>query len=131
LSTREAGGQVDPAPRKWREWGDKSRSATVLENTDSGSSERVVVVEDLISAHKVSHVTACLPLFGTSLYPKVVMALKALKRPVDVWLDRDQYTLLVPKINRLQTFLDVPVRFVSTNKDPKEYSIKEIKEILK
>jgi DNA primase len=89
-----------------------------------------VCVEDVISAHKVAQVVPTLPIFGTNLYPKAIAALRALKRPVALWLDRDQYTLLAPKINRLQTFLDVPVRFVSTNKDPKKYSTKEVHEIL-
>jgi DNA primase len=89
-----------------------------------------VLVEDLVSAHKVRQVTACLPLFGTTLYPKTVQALRALKRPVVLWLDSDQYTLLPPKINRLQAFLDVPVRFVKTEKDPKAYSLEEIRATL-
>jgi hypothetical protein len=116
--------------RKWKQWGDKSRSATVLEPKDSGSYEGVVVVEDLISAHKVAQVCHCLPIFGTSLYPKAIQALRALKRPVTLWLDEDQGEVLPRKINRLQTFLDVPVRFVKTRKDPKDYSPQEIKEIL-
>lgn len=107
------------------------RSAHVLApKREEGLELGVVVVEDLISAHKVAQVTHCLPLFGTGIYPKAISALRALKRPVTLWLDRDQYTLLAPKINRLQTFLDVPVRFVSTDKDPKEYDLDEIRTIL-
>lgn len=58
------------------------------------------------------------------------MAAKALKRPVGLWLDEDQWELLPKKINRLQTFLDLPVRFIKTELDPKKYSIDEIKNIL-
>lgn len=89
-----------------------------------------MLVEDIVSAHVVRQVQACLPLFGTMIYPKVLQTLRALKRPVVLWLDKDQYTLLPPKINRLQAFLDVPVRFVSTDKDPKKYGTEEIRELL-
>lgn len=122
-------GEQEP-PRKWRMWGDRLRSATILEPANPDPAEGVVIVEDLISAHKVAQVAHCLPLFGTGIYPKAISALRALKRPVTLWLDRDQYTLLAPKINRLQTFLDAPVRFVSTDKDPKEYGTDEIRTIL-
>lgn len=118
-------------PRKWRQWGDKLRSAHVLEPPNAGSYEGIVLVEDLISAHKVGRVAKALPLFGTMVYPRVIATLRALKRPVTLWLDADQYTLLPPKINRLQTFLDVPVRFVKTEKDPKAMSLEDIDWILK
>lgn len=125
-------GSPPAVPRKWRQWGDKLRSASILDPTDSGEAERLVVlVEDLVSAHKVRAAGfSCLPLFGTVLYPKALQVLRALKQPVVLWLDEDQYSLLPPKLNRLQTFLDLPVRFVKTEKDPKQYSLDEIKEIL-
>lgn len=90
----------------------------------------IVLVEDLISAHKVAQVATCLPLFGTVLYPKVISALRGLEGPTTLWLDADQYTLLPPKINRLQALLDRPVRFVKTEKDPKAYDLNEIRIIL-
>lgn len=118
-------------PRKWLQWGEKSRTARILEHSGTCTPEGIVcVVEDIISAHKVAQCVPCLPLFGTALYPKALSALRALKRPVALWLDSDQAPLLAPKINRLQTFLDVPVRVVKTRKDPKEYSTEEISEIL-
>lgn len=120
---------TDVGQRKWREWGDKHRSATVLEPTNPGTDEGVIVVEDLVSAHVVrSAGYFSLPIFGTSLYPKAIAALRALKRPTRLWLDPDQWGVLAPKINRLQTFLDVPVAFIRSSKDPKKYSPDEIKE---
>ena len=118
------------APRKWKQYGDKLRSATFLEPTQGSSYEGIVLVEDLVSAHKVCQVAVALPLFGVSLYPLVIAALRPLKRPVSLWLDADQYTLLPPKINRLKAFLNVPVNYIRTDKDPKEYSSEQIKEIL-
>jgi hypothetical protein len=58
------------------------------------------------------------------------MALRRARRPVGLWLDLDQWGSLPKKLNRLQTFLDVPVRFIKTDKDPKEYGLEEINSIL-
>jgi hypothetical protein len=126
ISGERTGGE----PRKWRQWGDKRGSAHVLGLSSESSYEGVVLVEDIISAHKVAQVAACLPLFGTGIYPKALSVLKALKRPVTLWLDEDQWGYLPPKINRLQAVLDVPVRFVRTGKDPKDYDLDEIRTIL-
>jgi hypothetical protein len=49
---------------------------------------------------------------------------------VALWLDLDQWGSIPKKINRLQTFLNVPVRFIKTDKDPKEYGLDEIREII-
>jgi hypothetical protein len=115
--------------RKWRQWGNKSSTAYILESTKRCTDE-VILVEDIISAHKVRQVADCVPLFGTNIYPKVLHLLMALKRPVALWLDEDQYTLLPQKINRLQTFLGASVRHIRTTKDPKEYDTREINRII-
>jgi hypothetical protein len=124
------GGSNGELPRKWRAWGERLRTATILEPTDSRSDEGIVV-EDLVSAHKVRQAGYfCLPIFGSDLYPKAIMALRRARRPVGLWLDLDQWGSLPKKLNRLQTFLDVPVRFIKTDKDPKEYGLEEINSIL-
>lgn len=116
-------------PRKWYFWGDGHSYVEVLGDLDKGG-QQVVLVEDLISAHKVAQVTPAICLFGTNIHAKAVEALMALKRPTTLWLDADQYTLLPKKLNRLSTFLDQPVRFISTECDPKTYSIEDIKKFL-
>lgn len=119
----------DPTFRKWRIWGNRHGYVEVLGEENSSKTE-VVLVEDLISAHKVAQVATCIPLFGTKISDETIKVLIALKRPVALWLDEDQYTLLPPKVNRLQTFLGASVRYLKTDKDPKGYSTGEIKEIL-
>lgn len=131
---RLSGDNVGKVPvrveRKWRMWGDRLRHASFLEHTDTRATETVALVEDIVSAHKVSQVATTFPVFGVEIYPKLLMALRALKRPVALWLDEDQYALLPPKLNRMLTFLDVPVTFIRKRKDPKQYTVDEIKEIL-
>lgn len=115
--------------RKWRLYGDRHSHAELL-GAQRQDATQVVVVEDLISGHKVAQVQPTLPLFGTDLFTKAMLVMKGFKRPITLWLDEDQYGVLPKKINRLQTFLDVPVRFIRKRKDPKEYSLEEIQEIL-
>lgn len=114
---------------KWKVYGDKS---SYVEVVNEQVSTEVVLVEDFISAHKValSGYTA-IPLFGTAIHDNVIKRLQGLKRPVVLWLDGDQYENLPRKIGRLQAFLGVGVRHIQTRKDPKEYSVNDVKEILK
>lgn len=117
--------------RKWFMWGDGHRYVEVLGN--SKTSPCIVLVEDLISAHKVSQVATCIPLFGTTIHDVVINKLmkEFNDRPVLLWLDADQYSLLAKKVHKLSTFIKWPVRYIHTTKDPKEYSIEEINTILR
>lgn len=121
------GRSLDLDKRKWKFYGNGHAYVQTLSPT---LSKEVVLVEDLISAHKVAQVTSCICLFGTHIHDVAIKKLQALKRPVSLWLDADQYMYLPKKIGRLQSFLELPVRYIHTDKDPKEYSVDEIKEIL-
>jgi hypothetical protein len=118
--------------RKWFFYGDpRSAPVEVLGDPFADPTKRLVLVEDLISAHKVGQVAPAICLFGTNISDEVIRVLKALRSPVVVWLDGDQYSTIHKKVNRLQTFLAYPVSFVSTEKDPKEHSLDEIPSILR
>lgn len=112
---------------KWKIYGDKTGYVEVVGARDSA---KVVVVEDLISAHKVGQVVMSIPLFGTNIHDGVIKELKHINRPVVLWLDNDQYIHLPKKMARLQGLLDLPVMCVRATKDPKEYSVKEIGEMI-
>lgn len=112
---------------KWLSYGSRH---TYVETLGKNLSGPIVLVEDIISAHKVAQVTPCLPLFGTVIFDKILKELKEFNRPVKLWLDADQYQLLPPKINRLQSLLNVPVSYIQTRLDPKEYSTSDIKELV-
>lgn len=127
---KDATGQwVRKPPRKWWMYGKLHERLLVLGEAPQQEGP-IVLVEDVISWHKVAQVATCVWLGGTSISKKVLGYLQGQKRPVVLWLDADQRGVLAPKINRLQTFLEAPVTFVSTEKDPKEYSVGEIKERL-
>lgn len=116
--------------RKWRFWGDGHKYAEVLGKKDDRPYAPIVLVEDLISAHKVAQVSPALCLFGTHIHDVALNVLIKENRPVILWLDKDQYGLLPPKVNRLQSFLKHPVKWVSTDKDPKYYGTEEIRQYL-
>lgn len=113
---------------KWKVYGDKSSYVEVVNEQVSG---QVVLVEDLISAHKIGLAGfTAIPLFGTSIGDIHIKKLQALKRPVTLWLDRDQYTYLNKKMGRLQALLEAPVGYASTRLDPKCLSITDIQKEL-
>jgi len=113
---------------KWKVYGDKS---SYVEVVGEQLPSPIVLVEDLISAHKVALAGfTSIPLFGTTIGDNVIKKLQALKRPVTLWLDADQYAHLGKKMGRLQALLGVPVGYVRTVKDPKAYNSKLIGEFL-
>lgn len=114
---------------KWKVYGDKSSYVEVI---NEQIPEQVVLVEDLISAHKVGLAGfTAIPLFGTSIGDIHIKKLQALGRPVSLWLDQDQYSLLAKKIGRLQSLVGASVRHITTRLDPKCLSTQQIKEELR
>ena len=112
--------------RKWYVWGDSHKHAEVVGGNGSGS---VVLVEDLISAHKLAYGTnaTAVPLFGTMLHPCHLYYIRQEQRPVIIWLDKDQQGLVGKKANQLAVLTGVPVRTITTAKDPKCLSLTEIR----
>lgn len=114
--------------RKWKFYGDGHNYVEVI---GTEIPKEVVLVEDLISAHKVGQHAPCIPLFGTTIHDPVIAEVRRLNRGVRLWLDADQYPLLGKKISKLQTLLRHPVRYIYTEADPKACSMELIKELTK
>lgn len=125
------GRSLEKDKRKWRFWGEGHKYVELIGKKDDRPYDPIVLVEDLISAHKVGQVYPTLCLFGTHVHDLALTLLIKENRPVILWLDDDQYSLLPKKVHKLSTFLKHPVKYIRTPKDPKEYSIQEIKELLK
>ncbi len=122
---RGGGSSVDRTPRKWHVWGDCHRHCEVI-----GSGESIVLVEDLISAHCVGQVTEAIPLFGVNIHTPHLYHITNSGKPVKLWLDKDQEQSVKKKAMQLQALTGVNVDIVVTDKDPKQYSLKEINEAL-
>lgn len=92
----------------------------------------LVVVEDCISAIKISRYTASMPVLGSSLSPaklKRMAGLLEASMGILVWLDGNMYNKAQEMATRLQ-LLGVEARAVYTDLDPKEYTDIEIQKTL-
>ena len=113
-------------PRKWYAWGEPHKHCRVI----NPGQQSVVLVEDLISAHKVGQVTTAIPLFGTKWHPPHLYYLIQENKPVVIWLDKDQDHRTKGMALRLSSIINQPVKTVSTDKDPKWLSYKEIENVI-
>jgi hypothetical protein len=118
--------QRTPAPRKWYVWGDSHKHVELIGNGDT-----VVLVEDLISAHKVAYAGyMAVPLFGAIVYPCHLYYLLSTDANVVLWLDKDQELPVRKRALQLESLINRPVKVVTTDKDPKELSFTQIGELI-
>ena len=127
-----------PNTRKWYVWGDSHKQCIVVKpngeyltqeeaSSLSDTTVPIVIVEDLISAHKVANAGATsVPLFGTILHPCHVKQLQQANADVILWLDQDQQMAVKKKALNLEGLINKPVKIISTKQDPKFLSINEI-----
>jgi ribosomal protein S27AE len=97
-----------------------------------GSGDTIVLVEDVLSAIKISRLQkfCSAPLLGSSLSSDFEKKLTEQYRNIYVWLDRDKAKNAIRIKNRLKG-LGITSRAIVTPKDPKEYSTMEIEQWLK
>lgn len=96
----------------------------------------LIIVEDIISCIRVNEFQDCIALCGTSLSEKKKEELlKIIKKTkyqnVILWLDGDQAGRKGAEKLRKELKSYIDIRIIRTKKDPKCFSSKEIKEILK
>lgn len=115
-------------PRKWYAYGDPHKHCEVL-HPDSGPGETVVLVEDIVSAHKVGRETTCIPLFGTQIHKPHLYYLMNQNKPIRIWLDKDQEHNVHKMTLHLQSMVDVPVSVIITEDDPKWQSFETIRKL--
>lgn len=118
----------DTNKRKWFVWGNSHKTPHIF--GDYRTSKEIVLVEDLISAHKVSQVSTCIPLFGVKVFDSVYPALRHIKLPIVIWLDKDQENTMPSKAHNLSLITGLPVRYVTTPEDPKSCSPQKISTVI-
>ena len=115
-----------PGSKKWYVWGDCHKHVERI-----GNGATVVLVEDLISAHKVASAGyLAIPLFGTHVHNPVIYFLLTTNKPVVLWLDKDQGFNVRKQALRLSSLVPQTVNIITTDKDPKCLSITTIQELL-
>jgi len=96
-----------------------------------GTGETLVLCEDTLSAFKVGQVTEAWSLMGVALTPVALTAILERQQPVAVWLDSDGPGQAgAREILKTLRAYGIPVRNVTSPKDPKMYSQRYIKEKL-
>lgn len=114
--------------RKWFAYGNCHRSAHIL--GDYTNASQIVLVEDVISGHKLASMVPTICLFGTRIFSACIPTLRHVALPITLWLDKDQEGTLQKKCNWLSAVTGLEVRYVVTTHDPKCLSITKIKEVL-
>jgi hypothetical protein len=97
-----------------------------------GESDKLVVVEDVLSAIKVSRLSpdyCAMPLLGSYMSPEWSRIVSERFKWVRIWLDRDKAKESL-KMARNLSALGIDSRSVITELDPKEYSKEQIKGFL-
>lgn len=113
--------------RKWYVWGNSHKHSEVV-----GQGDPTVLVEDLVSAHKVGQITTCIPLFGVEPHPCHIYTLRnGSTSPVVLWLDQDQGGSSQKKARRLESLINRTVLVKQTVLDPKCLNFEQIKQELK
>ena len=113
------------APQKWFSQGKIHEIIHPVKVTN----RTAVLVEDIVSAIKVSKFTGAIPIFGSSVSAKQILRLKTVVDRVWYWLDPDMRSKSV-KMSNLSTLLGLPAGMIFSDKDPKEHTYDEIKQYL-
>jgi len=94
-----------------------------------GKSDTIVLVEDIISAIRISEVATGMPLLGVSMSQQTIDKIVENFNRAVVWLDRDKATLAI-KHKRALEMRGIDASVVISPKDPKEYTKGELSEWL-
>lgn len=89
-----------------------------------------VLVEDIVSAIKVSKICGAIPIFGSSISTKQWLRLRTIVDRSCLWLDPDVRGKSLT-LSRVGTLLGVPTHPIFSDKDPKEHTIDFIADTLR
>lgn len=113
---------------RWREYGDPKTHPIPI---NPEAETPLVLVEDLVSAHKVAAAGfSALPLFTSKVTPHQLKFLIKAKRPMVLWLDKDKARESLRDSVRLAAITRQLVARVVTDKDPKWLALTEINSLL-
>lgn len=96
----------------------------------SAAKGKLVVVEDIISAIKISRHTAALPLFGSYFSPEAMVRISKLSfiSEVIIWLDYNKYAEAIKFASKMSILK--PTTVICTQKDPKAINDEDLLEYL-
>ena len=95
---------------------------TKHQNTD------IIIVEDMVSAIKVSRHFRCLPLFGSGCSREKLSRINRFTGHVRFWLDSDKFGQAI-MLGRVSNMLGMKSSVIYTELDPKDHSDSDIKNL--
>jgi hypothetical protein len=90
---------------------------------------KLVVVEDYLSAIRVSEWMDCMPLFGSHLDKKTAVRLATMYNDIYLWLDPDKAAQAMKFKKEYEAIFD-NFHVILSDKDPKEYQPNDIYDYL-
>ena len=91
---------------------------------------KAILVEDIVSAIKLSNHMGAIPLFGSSLSTQQILRLRTVVNEVWLWLDPDMRNKSV-KFAHVCNLLGLTAHVIFSDKDPKEHDHTDIANILR
>lgn len=108
----------DKKAAKWFSQGDLKNILYILHSGEKR--DRIILVEDVISAIRVGRIVDCMPLFGSYVSTSCILRLAKLYSRIDLWLDKDKEKDSYSYSKRIRD-LGLQSHTIVTDKDPKEY----------
>jgi hypothetical protein len=112
--------------KKWITYGNVNDLTHLLGDSEGA----IIVVEDIVSAIKVSRHSRCMPLFGSHLSLQRMNRLRFLTKKLLLWLDGDKYPQAM-RYAAKAAILGMDVHAIYSEKDPKEHTDEEILSVIR
>jgi DNA primase len=90
-----------------------------------GNGDRVVVVEDILSAIRVGNHECCYGLLNAYIPDDLILFLSKTYPEIVLWLDPDKINRMTDRVKRYRSF-GINVRMIRASQDPKYYTDDEI-----
>lgn len=113
-----------PNSRKYLTFGKIDEILHILGLTKHTNSD-IIIVEDMVSAIKVSRHFRCMPLFGSGCSRAKLTRLRRYSECLKFWLDADKFGTSM-KMAKVAAQLGFKTSVIHTEKDPKEHTNEQI-----
>jgi len=102
-------------------------------NIKTPNTDTIVIVEDKLSAYKVSRICDCLCILSSNLNDKAIQYIYSNYSNVKVMLDNDNLDIMNKQLQikkKLEPLVSGSVDIIRLEKDPKDFTTEELRELL-
>lgn len=107
----------------------KGLKGDILHILGEGASDRIIIVEDLLSAIVIGRKAHAMPLWGSTIHLKTLRQLARYYGHLCIWLDSDKLETAI-KASGQARLLFPTVQIISTEDDPKYQTLEQLEKIL-